>query len=116
MAKIELDSKHPTYVTDFFPSDIDRAVFMGNPLLDNMMTCMVALGSEVWAGRRRMHVLEAVLAENGISNEMIESYMPSDEEEAAWKADRDRFVEMMFSPMLRRGDLPLSSDFQRGKK
>ena len=115
MAKIELDSKRPTYATDFFPSDIDRAVFLENPLLDNMMTCMVSLAAEVWATRRRVYVLETVLDKNGVSKEMVESYMPTAEEEALWKKDRDRFVEMMFSPLLRGGDLPMSSDFQNDK-
>ena len=116
MAKIELDTKRATYATDFFPSDIDRAVFLGNPVLDNMMTCMVSLGAEVWGTRRRMYVLEAVLKKHGISDKEIETYMPSADEEAAWKQDRDRFIEMMFAPMLRRGDLPMSSQFQDDRK
>jgi len=76
MAKIEVDSDRPTYATDYFPHDTDRAVFLGNPVLDNIMTCMTALGSEVWATRRRMYVLEAILQEKGVSEEMIEAYMP----------------------------------------
>lgn len=112
MAKIDVNSERPTYTTDFQPSDVNRAVFLGNPVLDNMMTCLVSLSSEVWATRRRMYVLEAVLEKKGVTKEMVEAYMPSAEEEDMWKKDRDRFVEMMFSPLLRGGDLPMSAEFQ----
>lgn len=107
----DLNSKRPTYAAEAIPSDIDRAVFLGNPLLDNMMSSMIAMGTEMWAMKRRMKVMEAVMAKNGVTSEMLETYVPTAEEEAAWKADRDRFIELVYGPLAREGDLKVSSDF-----
>ena len=53
MATTKLETERPTHTADFIESDVERAVFLGNPVLDNMMTSLIALGSEVWSGRRR---------------------------------------------------------------
>lgn len=111
-AKIDLNTDRPTYASDFIKSDVEKAVFLGNPILDNMVTTMIAVCSELWANRRRTRVLERLLAEKGISQEMIEGYLPSESEEAEWRAERDRFIEMAFGPLLREGSLPLSADWQ----
>ena len=96
------DDKRPTYAADFIKSDTDQAVFLGNPLLDNMMTSMIALGAEVWSNRRRMRVVEKLLEEHGsVTNEMIEAYMPSEEEQAAELAERDAFIERAFGSLAR---------------
>ena len=94
--------RHPSYATDFIKADSDQAVFLGNPVLDNMMTSMIALGAEVWSNRRRMRVIERLLAEHGsVTNEMIEAYLPSDEENEALKAERDSFIRRTFGSMAR---------------
>ena len=116
MATTKLKTERPTYASDFIPSDVERAVFLGNPILDNMMTSLIALGAEVWSNRRRMKVVEALLAEKGVTNAMIEKYMPTSEEEAEWQKDRDRFIDLTYSPLLREGDLPVSAAFQRENK
>ena len=96
------DKRHPTYAADFIKSDTDEAVFLGNPLFDNMMTSMIALGAEVWSNRRRMRIVEKLLEEHGsVTNEMIESYMPSEEEQAAELAERDAFIERAFGSLAR---------------
>ena len=108
--KIKLDSDRPTYASDFIKSDVEKVVFLGNPILDNMMTTILALCSETWANRRRTKVLEALLAEKGITQEMVEGYMPTADQEAEWQVERDRFIEMALNPLLREGSLPLSAD------
>lgn len=96
------NKRHPTYATDFIKADSDQAVFLGNPLFDNMMTSMVALGAEVWSNRRRMRVIEKLLAEHGaVTNEMIEAYLPGEEEEAAMQAERDSFIQRTFGTLAR---------------
>ena len=96
------DKRHPTYATDFIKSDTDSAVFLGNPLFDNMMTSMIALGAEVWTNRRRMRIVEKLLEEHGsVTNEMIEAYLPSEEEQAAEQAERDAFIERAFGSLAR---------------
>lgn len=113
MATSNLKTDRPTYASDFIPSDVERAVFLGNPVLDNMMTSLIALGAEVWSNRRRMKVVEVLLAEKGISSEMVEQYMPTAEQDAEWQKDRDRFIDLTYSPLLREGDLPVSAAFTR---
>ncbi len=105
MATLKTD--RPTYTTDFIKSDTDRAVFLGNPLLDNMMTAIISLSSEVWTTRRRMKVLESLLADKGVTQEMIEAYMPTDAENEAWEKERDAFIDRTFGPMTRNADRPL---------
>jgi len=116
MATTKLKTDRPTYATDFKPSDVERAVFLGNPVLDNMMSSLIALGSEVWTMRRRMKVLESLLSDKGVTNEMIEKYMPKAEQEAEWKDDRNRFIDLVYSPLLREGDLPVSAAFSPENK
>ena len=116
MATTKLKTDRPGYASDFISSDVERGIFLGNPVLDNMMASMIALGTEVWSMRRRMKVLEAVLEEKGISKDMVEQYVPTAQQEATWQKDRDRFIDLTYSPMLREGDLPISSTFTREKK
>ncbi len=96
------DKQHPTYASDFIKSDTDQAVFLGHPLFDNMMTSMIALGAEVWTNRRRMRIIEKLLEEHGsVTNELIEAYMPSEEEEAALRSERDSFIERTYGVLAR---------------
>ena len=30
------------------PSDVKNAVFLNNPIMDNLVSCMIAMGTEVW--------------------------------------------------------------------
>ena len=98
-----------TYTTDFFKADTSRAVFMGDVVTDNMMTAIVALGAEVWASNQRQKILEALLAEKGVTAEMIESFKPSEEQRAQWSAERDEFVKRTVQVLGREGDLKTSS-------
>jgi hypothetical protein len=107
--KMELDTERPLYTSDYIVADVESAIFLGNPILDNMFSSMLAINAETWANRRRTMVLERLLAEKGVTHEMIEGYMPTAEEEAAWQAERDRFIDMTLGPMLRDGSLPISA-------
>lgn len=103
----------PTFAVDAIPSDVKSSVFLGNPILDNVVSSMIALGTELWATKRRLKVVEAVMAEKGITNEMIEQFTPSDAQNAAWEADRDRFIGLAFGPLANPGTLPVSADFPK---
>ncbi|MEY3464600.1 MAG: hypothetical protein RL603_1644, partial [Pseudomonadota bacterium] len=37
------DSKRPTYTVEAIPSDITSSVFLGNPALDNVVSCLIAM-------------------------------------------------------------------------
>jgi hypothetical protein len=109
-ATIKVNSDRPTYASDYLKSDSEEVVFLGNPTLDNMMTTLVALCSEIWADRRRGRVVEKLLAEKGISQEMIEGYFPSADDEAEWKEERDRFIAATLDPLMRQAHKPMSTD------
>jgi hypothetical protein len=107
--KIELDTERPTYTSDFIVGDMEKVVFLGNPILDNLVSTVLAINAETWANRRRTMVLERLLADKGVTKEMIEGYVPTPEEEAEWMAERDRFIGMTLSPLAREGSLPISA-------
>ncbi|MCB2106884.1 MAG: hypothetical protein KDE14_04245 [Rhodobacteraceae bacterium] len=111
MAKLKTD--RPTYAVDAIPSDIKDAVFLGNPMLDNLVSSMIAMGTELWATKRRLKVVEALMAEKGVTNEMIEQFVPSEAQTAAWEADRDRFIDLTFGPLANPGTTGMSADFPK---
>jgi hypothetical protein len=108
---MDVDSDRPTYAADFVKSDIEEATFLGNPILDNLLSTVMALSAELWADRRRNLIIQSLLADKGITADMIETYMPSEEENVAWNAERDRYIEATLSPLMRRGHKPLVTEF-----
>ena len=118
MADAKTDKKpaaqRPTYAAEAIPSDVNTGVFLGNTALDNVVSCVIAMSSEMWSMRRRMKVMEAVLAQNGVSPEKIEAYVPSDAERAAWEKDRDRFISMTLGPLGNQGYRSFGEDFPKG--
>ncbi|MFT7287760.1 MAG: hypothetical protein ACI87W_001875 [Halieaceae bacterium] len=99
MANGNKTGERETYVSPPVPYDFGAQEPLGNPALDNVMTCLIAMGAEMWATRRRLSALEAVLEENGIPASAVSSYVPSDEQEAEWNAERDRFIQMALAPL-----------------
>ena len=88
---------NPGYTADFIKSDTDQATFMADPALDHMMTALVSISTELWVQARRTKITERLLEDHGkVTREMIEGYKPSAEEEAAWRAERDAFIERTF--------------------
>jgi hypothetical protein len=107
------DPKRPTYATEAIPSDVKNGLFLGNPALDNVVSCVIAMGAELWSTKRRLHVMQAVMAKHGVTPEMIEKYVPSAAETAAWEADRDRFVDLTLGPLANEGFRPVGADFPK---
>ena len=102
----------PGYAADYVKHETTRASYFGNPVIDNMMTALVAVTAEVWSNRRRMKVVEALLESKGITEEMIESYMPNEKQVAAWGEDRDAFVQRTMSVLAREADFEMSADWE----
>ncbi len=95
-------SERPTYASNFIKGDWDKAVYLQNPHVDNLMTAFLGLGAEFWAMRRRMMVLEAMLAKGkAIDLAALEAYQPSAEQKVAWEAERDDFIKRTFSVLTR---------------
>ena len=103
----------PTYATEAIPSDVTAGEFLGNPVLDNLVSCMIAMSAEMWATKRRMKVLEAVLTKAGIGADKVEKYVPTEQQAAQWLADRDRYIELVMGPLANQGYKPFSSDFDK---
>ncbi len=87
----------------FVFADSDNISMFADQTVDNLMHVAIALGAELWALRRRVMTLEKVLEEVGVTSEDIEKYMPSVEEQARWKDERDIFIKRIFSGLERRG-------------
>jgi hypothetical protein len=109
----ETKPTRPTYAAEAIPSDIKTGLFLGNPALDNVVSCVIAMGSEMWAIRRRMKVMEALLAQKGVTSDMIEGYVPTAAETAAWEKDRDRFIDLTLGPLGDQGFRSFSADFPK---
>ncbi len=120
MADSKKKSDRPTYTADFYKQDNDRGVFLGSAMNDNLFTALWNLAAEVWVDRRRIWIMTSLLEKHGkVTNEMIEQYVPTEEEEAKWKAKRDAMVSQMFDPFLRRKDVDyakslIADQFPRG--
>lgn len=100
MADVKKD--RPTYATEFIKGDWDKAVYLDNPHVDNLMTAFLGLGAEHWALRRRVMVIEKFLEQEKIASPaVIDSYTPTVAEKIAWEKDRDEFIERIFSVLTR---------------
>ncbi len=94
--------QHHTHTTDFIEGDWRKSVFLGNPHVDNLMTALLGLGGEYWAMRRRLMVVEKLLASRcGIDAAEIDGYAPDAEEQASWNRRRDDFIERVFAVLIR---------------
>ena len=108
MTGTPVDSKN--YTTDDVKSDYDSMTFLGNPHLDALVLAVQSLGGELWTTRRRLFVVEALM-ERGIAvtPASIQGYVPTSEQEARWKADRDRLVVGIYEPFLRNPNVTYAS-------
>jgi hypothetical protein len=107
------EAKHPKVAIEAIPSDINNAVFLGNGVLDNVMSCVVAMGAELWATKRRLKVVESMLAKNGVTHAAIEAYVPTAEEAVLWEKDRDRFIDLTLGWMANDGMRDVGAEFPK---
>ena len=108
-----IDKNRPTYAVEAIPSDITNSVFLGNPALDNVMSCIIAMSAEMWATKRRMKVIESLLAKKGVTQDMIESYVPTAAETKEWEKERDRFISLAMGPLANDGFRSISATFPK---
>jgi hypothetical protein len=105
-----------TYAANFIDQDNDRGVFLGSAMADNLYSALLTVAAEVWALRRRCLITELLHERHGaVTREMIETYKPTAEEEAGWKALRDDFVNLTWGAFLRRKDIPYTTSLQVDK-
>lgn len=88
--------------SDYIKGDSDNMVMLGHPMIDSLMQIVIALGAEMWSGQKRVKIIERLLATEGkVTPEMIEQYVPSEEEEAEWAAERKAMVARVYGFMSR---------------
>ncbi len=104
-SKTRQNGDYPEHTVVHFESDADKVRFYGDPTMDNVITAILALGMETWSIKRRSLVLERLLEERGVTRDMIESYMPTDDDTAEWAKERDRFVTQVMGPLAREGNM-----------
>ena len=91
-----------TAESDFIKGDSDNMVMLGHPMIDSLMQMVIALGAEMWSGQQRVRIIESLLASEGkVTLEMIEQYVPTEEEEGRWAAERKAMVDRVYSVMSR---------------
>ena len=105
----------PTYATDYIKGDWDKAQYLPDPHVDNLTAVVMGLGTEFWAMRRRMMVIETLLEQNKVINRAaIEAYRPSDAQAVVWNAERDDLIDRVFA-VLGRVPQPTSGPNPMGK-
>ncbi len=107
------DTKRQTYAVDAIPSDVKNSVFLGNPVVDNVVSCVLALAMEVWSTKRRLKVVEAVMAQHGVTNDMIEKFAPTEQQKVEWAKDRDSFIELTLGSLGNQGTTSIAADFPK---
>ena len=101
----------PTHTVEAIPSDVNTGVFLGSTALDNVVSCVVAMGAELWATKRRLLVMEAVMQSRGITPEMIETFVPTAAQAAAWEKERDRYIDLTLGPLSNEGFRSVGSEY-----
>jgi len=90
------------YATEFIKGDWDKAQYLSDPQLDNVQAALLGLGTEFWALRRRMMVIESLLEQNKVvTKAAVESYRPTEAEMTAWNAERDDLIDRVFAVLHR---------------
>ena len=53
-----------THAIEYVKGDWDKAQYLPDPHVDNLTAVVMSLGTEFWAMRRRMMVIESLLEQN----------------------------------------------------
>ncbi len=110
MADSPLRAALETHTHDYVKADYDRAVFHNDPMIDSLFTALTALSANVWTVQRRVRIMEILLDKHGaVTRDMIEKYVPTKDEAARLKEERDEFVAEIYDPFRESGDIQYGS-------
>ena len=110
-SKLEAGNRK-TVASEYVVADYDAAYFLKDPMIDSIFTSMTALAANVWALQRRQEITELLLEKHGsVTREMIESYMPTEEEQKKIQDRRDAFVDEIYDPFKQSGTINYASSF-----
>ncbi len=91
----------PGYAADYIKTDARTATYMSDPHISNLKNIAYALATELWAERERSRVVESLLSKGEkITRDTIEKYMPTDEESAMWREERDAMIQRVFGVLV----------------
>ena len=98
----EAKKERPEFAVDYVKGDWDRTTYTDSTHIDNLMDCIVGLGAEVWAIKRRNMVLEKIIEEKmpGV-HAQVEAYVPSEDTKVAWAKERDDWIGRVFAVLGR---------------
>jgi hypothetical protein len=102
------DKDTATHTVAFIPARpgdmayTDREVFLGHPMIDNLVKIVLELGAETWANRRRLRIVEQLLESGGaVTREAIETHIMPKDEQAELQRERDAFVRRVYGVLAR---------------
>ncbi len=100
--KTEPKKEQPHIAVDYVKGDWDRTTYTENTHIDNLMDCIVGLGAEVWAIKKRNMVLEQILQEKqpGLIAQ-VEAYVPSEQLKQNWAKERDDWIGRIYAVLAR---------------
>jgi hypothetical protein len=80
------------------PGDGKNPVYFDNPMIDALVTVTMELGAAQWVQAERLRIMEKLLTDKGVvTTEMIEKYVPSEEERQATKKNRDAYIGRIYA-------------------
>jgi len=98
-----MEQTHTKAATDYIDHGSASYSFLADPVVDALVQVVLELGAETWITRRRMLVLERVMAMEGILPDLaLETYTPTAEDAAAWREERDRMMRSVYAALARR--------------
>jgi hypothetical protein len=98
-----MNNAHRAVASEFIDHGSETYAFLQDPVVDALVQVVIELGSETWITRRRMLVLERILAAQGlVAPAQIETFTPSPEDEALWRQERDRMLRSVYAALARR--------------
>jgi hypothetical protein len=88
--------------TDYIDHGSETYRFLEDPVVDALVQVVMELGSETWINRRRLFMLESLLAQQGVITATgLETHAPSAEEAALWRTERDRLLRTVYAALAR---------------
>jgi hypothetical protein len=98
-----MSNTHRSAATEFIDHGSETYAFLQDPVVDALVQVVIELGAETWITRRRMLVLERVMAERGLlPADLIETYTPTPADQALWRQERDRMLKSVYAALARR--------------
>jgi hypothetical protein len=96
-----------TFAADYFKSDTDKQVWLGNPHIDNLVSVSIALGAEIWALKQRQIISEKLAEQKTMpTTTAIESYKPTKTEEKEWDEERQQLAKRLYGVFVRETNAP----------